>query len=93
MFSLAYILRESSDHYPQKMAINIIRFLLACLNQDHTPPSNSKKTTKIVLGTSMKGKNIFHYLVWYQSSSERLFSLHFKTLKKTKMQLIHFDPT
>lgn len=47
----------------QKMAINIIRFLLACLNQDHTPPSNSKKTTKIVLGTSMKGKNIFHYLV------------------------------
>lgn len=63
MFSLAYILRESSDHYPPKMAINIIRFLLACLNQDHTPPSNSKKTTKIVLGTSMKGKNIFHYLV------------------------------
>lgn len=31
----------------QKMAINIIRFLLACLNQDHTPPSNSKKETKI----------------------------------------------
>lgn len=63
MFFLAYILRESSDHYPKKMAINIIRFLLACLNQDHTPPSNSKKETKIVLGTSMKGKNIFHYLV------------------------------
>lgn len=63
MFSLAYIFRESSDHYPKKMAINIIRFLLACLNQDHTPPSNSKKETKIVLGTSMKGKNIFHYLV------------------------------
>lgn len=63
MFSLAYILRESSDHYPKKMAINIIRFLPACLTQDHTPPSNSKKTTKIVLGTSMKGKNIFHYLV------------------------------
>lgn len=63
MFSLAYILRESSDHYPKKMAINIIRFLLACLNQDHTPTSNSKKETKIFLGTSMKGKNIFHYLV------------------------------
>lgn len=47
----------------QKMAINIIRFLPACLTQDHTPPSNSKKDTKIVLGTSMKGKNIFHYLV------------------------------
>lgn len=43
MFSLAYILRESSDHYPKKMAINIIRFLLACLNQDHTHPQIQKK--------------------------------------------------
>lgn len=31
----------------QKMAINIIRFLPACLTQDHIPPSNSKKETKI----------------------------------------------